>query len=88
MTGFGLASKKGPATILNLLKISYYLAVQTQTDIVTRINIWLSLVFSCLGVSVFGQVGVAYDLDKPAKYENRTLASEKSTEGKFKTVRH
>jgi hypothetical protein len=71
-----------------LLKISYYLAVQTQTDIVTRINIWLSLVFSLLYVSVFGQVGVAYDLDKPAKYENRTLASEKSTEGKFKAVRH
>ncbi|MHA4809812.1 type IX secretion system periplasmic lipoprotein PorW/SprE [Flavitalea flava] len=39
-------------------------------------------------LTVSGQVGVVYDLKKPAKFENRTLASEKSTNGKkFKTPR-
>lgn len=33
-----------------------------------------------LSLSMFGQQGVAYDLKKPAKFENRTLASEKSGE--------
>jgi hypothetical protein len=31
----------------------------------------------------FGQVGVDYDLKKPAKYENRTLGYEKTTETKW-----
>jgi len=42
-----------------------------------------------LSLSIFGQQGVAYDLKKPAKFENRTLASEKSGENpkKIKKVR-
>jgi tetratricopeptide (TPR) repeat protein len=42
-----------------------------------------------LSLSIFGQQGVAYDLKKPAKFENRTLASEKSGDNpkKIKTVR-
>jgi tetratricopeptide (TPR) repeat protein len=42
-----------------------------------------------LTLSIFGQQGVAYDLKKPARFENRTLASEKSGENpkKIKRVR-
>lgn len=40
------------------------------------------MVFSCLYLGVSGQMGVAYDLKKPARFENRTLASEKSNTGK------
>jgi hypothetical protein len=35
----------------------------------------------------FGQVGIDYDLKKPAKYENRTLGYEKTTETKWKLPR-
>jgi len=42
----------------------------------------LALVFSFISLAVSGQVGVDYTLTKPAKYENRILASEKSNNGK------
>ncbi|MDP4218248.1 MAG: hypothetical protein Q8927_18765, partial [Bacteroidota bacterium] len=54
----------------------------------TRINILFFPVLISCSLSAVGQVGVAYDLVKPPKYENRTLASEKSTEGKFRIPRH
>jgi len=47
---------------------------------VTYSKTLLFAVFSMLSLSMFGQQGVAYDLKKPAKFENRTLASEKSGE--------
>ncbi|HEY6902405.1 MAG TPA: tetratricopeptide repeat protein, partial [Puia sp.] len=48
----------------------------------------LLLVFSLLYLASSGQVGVAYDLVKPKKFENRVLASEKSNDGrKFKKSR-
>lgn len=56
-------------------------------DIVTRSYILLFPVFFLLSLAVHGQVGVVYDLQKPAKYENRVLASEKSNEGKFRKPR-
>jgi len=49
---------------------------------VTHSKILLFAVFTFLSLSVLGQMGVAYDLKKPAKFENRTLASEKSNTGK------
>jgi len=49
---------------------------------VTYSKILLFAVFSFLSLAVTGQVGVAYELKKPAKFENRTLASEKSNDGK------
>jgi len=52
-------------------------------DVVIRCKFLLGSIFSLLSLAVSGQVGVAYDLQKPAKYENRILASEKSTERKF-----
>ena len=57
----------------------------------TRCIILLLTVFSFLSLTVTGQVGVDYDLQnqKPARFENRTLASEKSNDGKkFKMPRH
>ncbi|HMH22092.1 MAG TPA: hypothetical protein VK563_09960 [Puia sp.] len=54
----------------------------------TRSKILLLPVLSFFSLAVFGQVGVVYDLKKPAKFENRTLASEKSTERKFGKPRH
>jgi outer membrane protein assembly factor BamD (BamD/ComL family) len=46
-------------------------------------------VFSCFYLAVAAQVGVDYDLVKPKKFENRTLASETSNDGKkFKKSRH
>ena len=55
----------------------------------TYSKILLFAVFSILSLSSIGQIGVAYDLKKPAKFENRTLASEKSGENpkKIKKVR-
>jgi len=40
------------------------------------------MVFSFIYLSSSGQVGVDYTLVKPKKFENRTLASEKSNDGK------
>jgi tetratricopeptide (TPR) repeat protein len=60
-------------------------------DVVTRCTILLLMVFSSFSLAVYGQVGVDYDLQsqKPARFENRTLASEKSNDGrKFKKPRH
>ena len=55
----------------------------------TYSNILLALVSSFISLAVSGQVGVDYTLTKPAKYENRILASEKSNNGKkFKKSRH
>jgi hypothetical protein len=56
---------------------------------VTYSKILLFAVFSILTLSTFGQQGVAYDLTKPKKFENRTLASEKSGDNpkKIKKVR-
>ena len=51
--------------------------------IVTSV-LFLSFIFF---LNAFGQEGVTYDLKKPAKYENRTLGYEKTTETKFKTPR-
>ncbi|MBS1661235.1 MAG: hypothetical protein JST68_09315, partial [Bacteroidetes bacterium] len=54
----------------------------------TYSRILLLLVFSLLYLASSGQVGVAYDLVKPKKFENRVLASEKSNDGKkFKKSR-
>jgi len=57
-------------------------------DVVIRSTFLLCLAFSFLSLAAAGQVGVVYDLQKPAKFENRTLASEKSTEKKFGKPRH
>jgi hypothetical protein len=46
--------------------------------------IFLSFVFSLAG---FGQVGVDYDLKKPARYEDRSLGYEKTTETKWSDSR-
>ncbi len=52
-------------------------------------KILLSVVFLLLIRTASGQVGVDYDLKKPAKWENRILASETSNNGKkFKKFRH
>ena len=52
-------------------------------------KILLSVVFLLLLRTVSGQVGVDYDLKKPEKWENRTLASETSNNGKkFRKFRH
>jgi hypothetical protein len=49
----------------------------------------LLAIFSCFYLAVAAQVGVDYDLVKPKKFENRTLASETSNDGKkFKKSRH
>ena len=53
-----------------------------QKDIVTHSKILLFAVFTFLSGTVLGQMGVAYDLNKPPKFENRVLASEKSNTGK------
>lgn len=55
----------------------------------TYSKILLFAVFSILTLATFGQQGVAYDLTKPKKFENRTLASEKSGDNpkKIKRVR-
>jgi len=51
-------------------------------------KILLLAVFSLLGLAVKAQVGVDYDLKKPARFESRTLASETSNNGKkFKKSR-
>ena len=48
----------------------------------------LLAIFSCFYLAVAAQVGVDYDLVKPKKFENRTLASETSNDGKkFKKSR-
>jgi tetratricopeptide (TPR) repeat protein len=60
-------------------------------DVVTRCTILLLIAFFPFSLAVSGQVGVDYDLQsqKPARFENRTLASEKSNDGKkFKKTRH
>jgi outer membrane protein assembly factor BamD (BamD/ComL family) len=44
--------------------------------------------FSLFSLNGFGQEGITYDLNKPARYENRTLGYEKTTTTKFKTPRH
>lgn len=55
----------------------------------THSNVLLFAVFSFFSLTIFGQEGVVYDLKKPPKFENRTLASEKSTNGKkFRNSRH
>jgi len=56
---------------------------------VTYSKILLFAVFSILTLATFGQQGVAYDLKKPKKFENRILASEKSGDNpkKIKRVR-
>ena len=52
-------------------------------------KILLSVVFLLLLRTASGQLGVDYDLKKPQKWENRTLASETSNNGKkFKKFRH
>ena len=52
-------------------------------------KILLSVVFLLLLRTAFGQLGVDYDLTKPQKWENRTLASETSNNGKkFRKFRH
>lgn len=48
----------------------------------TYSKILLFAVFTFLSLGVLGQLGVAYDLKKPQKFENRVLASEKSNTGK------
>jgi len=56
---------------------------------VTSSKILLSIVFILLLRTASGQVGIDYDLKKPAKWENRVLASETSNNGKkFKKFRH
>jgi outer membrane protein assembly factor BamD (BamD/ComL family) len=63
--------------------------VQNPKDILTHSNVLLFAVFSFFSLTIFGQEGVVYDLKKPPKFENRTLASEKSTNGKkFRKSRH
>jgi hypothetical protein len=55
---------------------------------VTYSNTLLLAVFFLISLAVSGQVGVDYTLVKPKKFENRTLASEKSNDGKkFKKSR-
>ncbi|HTR27807.1 MAG TPA: tetratricopeptide repeat protein [Puia sp.] len=52
-------------------------------------KILLSVVFLLLLRTASGQLGVDYELKKPEKWENRTLASETSNNGKkFKKFRH
>jgi outer membrane protein assembly factor BamD (BamD/ComL family) len=56
---------------------------------VTFSKILLSVVFLLMIRTTSGQVGVDYDLKKPPKWENRTLASETSNNGKkFRKFRH
>lgn len=51
-------------------------------------KILLSVIFAFIYLASPGQVGVDYTLVKPKKFENRTLASEKSNDGKkFKKSR-
>ena len=55
----------------------------------TYSKILLSGILSFLYLTSIGQVGVDYDLKKPKKWENRTLASETSNDGKkFRKFRH
>jgi len=55
---------------------------------VTYSKILLSVFFALIYLASSGQVGVDYTLVKPKKFENRTLASEKSNNGKkFKKSR-
>jgi lipopolysaccharide biosynthesis regulator YciM len=46
------------------------------------------LVLIVISLKSFGQLGIDYDVKKPAKYENRKLGYEKTTETKFKVPRH
>jgi outer membrane protein assembly factor BamD (BamD/ComL family) len=56
---------------------------------VTFSKILLSVISLFLIRTASGQVGVDYDLKKPQKWENRTLASETSNNGKkFRKFRH
>lgn len=48
----------------------------------THSKILLFAVATLFSLSIFGQMGVAYDLKKPEKFEDRILASEKSNTGK------
>lgn len=48
----------------------------------TYSKILLFAVFPFFPLILFGQEGIDYDLKKPAKFENRVLASEKSNNGK------
>ena len=62
-------------------------AIEKGTS-VTYIRTVLLMVFSFFYLTSSGQVGVDYTLTKPKKFENRTLASEKSNDGrKFKKSR-
>ena len=55
----------------------------------TYSKILLSGILSFLYLTSIGQVGVDYDLKKPKKWENRTLASETANNGKkFRKFRH
>src|SRR6201985_950893 len=55
---------------------------------VTYSKLFLVVVSSLLCLAASGQLGVDYDLSKPAKFENSILASEKSNNGKkFKKSR-
>lgn len=55
----------------------------------TYSKILLSGILSFLYLTTIGQVGVDYDLKKPKKWENRTLASETANNGKkFRKFRH
>jgi outer membrane protein assembly factor BamD (BamD/ComL family) len=56
---------------------------------VTFSKILLSVIFLLLIRTASGQEGVDYDLKKPPRWENRTLASETSNNGKkFRKFRH
>ncbi len=48
---------------------------------------WVILFLWMLPSVAIAQPGTSVQLDKPKKYENRTLASEKSTTGKFNPVK-
>ena len=57
-------------------------------DIVNRITLLFSFVFSLFFLDGFGQPDVTtMDIKKPAKYENRVLGAEKSATTKFTKVR-
>jgi outer membrane protein assembly factor BamD (BamD/ComL family) len=52
-----------------------------------RLAIYLFLLAAIPGEDLFGQPGTAIDLPKPKKFENRTLASEKSTTTKMNALK-
>src|SRR6478672_5316453 len=41
------------------------------------------LILSLLSVQCFGQLGISFDIKKPAEYDDRVLRSEKSDQKKF-----